>query len=54
MAYVAYQKAGREEKAEQLRRELLGGEEPFDAPGAKPEDPDSSEDANADELSSPA
>ena len=37
MAVVAYQKAGHEERADELREELLAGEEPWRAPGEEPE-----------------
>jgi hypothetical protein len=39
MAVVALQKAGHEEEAQELRRELLGGEEPGVEPGAEEAEP---------------
>jgi hypothetical protein len=37
MALVAYQKSGHEEQADELREELLAGEEPVRAPGEEPQ-----------------
>jgi hypothetical protein len=36
MALVAYEKAGMEERAEELRQELLAGDEPIAVPGKEP------------------